>query len=124
MSRITDPITLWRTITQAGSIAAYVDTRLRELGYLVQRRETDNMSERELADYKKSLKAEAAERRKVRKEAWLAYKATHIVHLGESVFWNDEAPTDGAAAVRAGGKTKGDKWDLPNAEERAAENEL
>src|SRR3954451_11250754 len=75
MSRVTDPITLWRTITQAGSIAAYVDNRLRELGYLVQRRETDNMSDRELADYKKSLKAEAAERRKVRKEAWLAYKA-------------------------------------------------
>ena len=39
-----------------------------------------------------------------------AYKATHIVHLGEGVFW-----TDGRGH---------DKWDLPNAEDRAAENEL
>src|SRR5206468_5794825 len=49
-------------------------------------------------------------RKKLHKEAWLAYKATHIVHLGEGVHWND-------AAVK-------DKWDLAHAEERAAENEL
>ena len=68
------------------------------------------MSDREQDAYKKSLKAEAEERRKLRREAWQAYKATHIVHLGEGVFWTDDAEPD--------------KWDLPNAEERAAENEL
>ena len=33
-----------------------------------------------------------------------------LVHLGEGVFWTDEI--------------KPDKWDTPNSEERAAENEL
>ena len=47
------------------------------------------MSKRELAAYKKSLKTEAAERRKLRREAWQAYKANHIVHLGDGVYWND-----------------------------------
>lgn len=110
MSRISDPVALWRNILQAGGPQAYIDAQLRERGYLVERRPTDKMSERELSEYQKSLKAEAAERKKIKKEAWIAYRANHIVHLGEGVFWNDE--------------NRKDKWDLPNAEERAAENEL
>ncbi len=110
MARQTDPITLWRAIVQAGGTQAYIEGQLREHGFLVERRETDNMSESELNAYKKSLREEAAEKRKLQKEAWLAYKANHIVHLGEGVYWND-----------APGK---DKWDVQHAEERAAENEL
>ena len=67
-------------------------------------------SERELAEYKKSLRAEAEETKKLRREAWQAFRATHIVHLGEGVYWTDAQ--------------KQDKWDAPHAEERAAENEL
>jgi RNA-directed DNA polymerase len=106
----TDLLTIWRNITLAGNIHAYVTQQLTERGYLVERRETDNMSERELGDYKKALKAEAEERRKVQKEAWQAYRATHIVYLGEGIWWTDEA--------------KKDRWDVAHAEERAAENEL
>ncbi len=114
---------IWRTITTAGGIDAFVTSELTRRGVLVQRRETEGMSDRELDQYKKQLKAEAEERRKVRREAWAAYKATHVVHLGEGVFWTDEPPkVDGAAA---GGRAKGgDRFDLPDAEERAAENEL
>src|SRR4051812_22294642 len=111
MARQTDPITLWRNIVQAGGVQAFITEQLRERGYLVERRETDGMSERELEQYKKQLRAEAEERHKVRKEAWLAYKANHIVHLGEGVYWNDEPG-------------RKDRWDAPHAEERAAENEL
>ncbi len=110
MARQTDLITLWRTVQQAGGVQAYVEQQLTERGFLVARRETDNMSERERDAYKKSLKAEAAERKKVAQEVWRAYKANHIVYLGENVYWND-----------AGGP---DRWDVPHAEERAAENEL
>jgi hypothetical protein len=110
MARQTDLLTLWRTIQQAGGVQAYVEQQLTERGFLVARRETDNMSERELDAYKKSLKAEAAERKKVKQETWRAYKANHIVYLGENIYWND-----------AGGP---DRWDVPHAEERAAENEL
>jgi hypothetical protein len=112
MSRLrqSDPIALWRAIEQAGSVQAYVNAQLAERGFLVERRETDKMSDREREAYKKSLKAEAEERRCISREAWQAHKAAHIVHLGEGVFW-----TDGRGP---------DKWDLPNAEARAAENEL
>src|SRR5262245_9685169 len=110
MARATNYLELWRTVTQAGGRQAYIDAQLRERGFLVERRDTDGMSERELADYKKSLRTEAEERRKLRREAWQAYKSAHVVHLGEGVHWSDTADKD--------------KWDLPNAEERAAENEL
>jgi retron-type reverse transcriptase len=110
MARQNDPITLWRAIIQAGGVQPYIEGQLRERGFLVERRETDAMSESELAAYKKSLREEAAEKRKLQKEAWLAYRANHIVHLGEGIYWNDTP-----------GK---DRWDVPHAEERAAENEL
>src|SRR2546430_1286114 len=104
MSRTTDPATLWRTIVQVGSTSAYIQGQLAERGFLVQRRETDKMSERELEAYKKSLRAEADERRKLARDAWRAYRPSHVVHLGEGVFWKDAAGPD--------------RWDLPNAEER------
>jgi hypothetical protein len=110
MARQTDLLTLWRNILQAGSADAYIDAQLRERGYLVERRETDGMSERELQAYKKSLKAEAEEKKKIKKDVWRAYRANHVVYLGEGVYWSDTATKD--------------KWDLRNAEERAAENEL
>ena len=120
---------VWRTIHTAGGVDAYVTAELTRRGVLVARRETDGMSDRELDQYKKQLKAEAEERRKVRREAWRAYKATHIVHLGEGVFWTDDPANAAGQAgdgTAAGGKGKraGDRFDLPNAEERAAENEL
>jgi RNA-directed DNA polymerase len=110
MTESTDLIVLWRAIVQAGGIPAWVEAQLTARGLAVTRRETEGMSARELEGYKKDLKAEAEERRKLRKEAWQAYKANHIVHLGDGIFWSD-----------AGGP---DKWDVDHAEERAAENEL
>jgi RNA-directed DNA polymerase len=106
----TDPLTLWRQIAQAGGVQAYVTAQLRERGFLFDRRDADQMSDREKDQYKKALKQEAEERRKLRKEAWQAYQAAHVVHLGEGVFWSDDG--------------KPDRWDTPNGEERAAENEL
>ena len=110
MTQLADLAALWRAVSQAGGVNAYVQAQLTERGFLVARRETDGLSDRELKAYKESLKKEAEERRKLRKEAWQAYRANHVVHLGEGVPWHDAAGPD--------------KWDLPNAEERAAENEL
>jgi RNA-directed DNA polymerase len=108
--RQSDLTDLWRSIEQAGGVRPYVEAQLVERGFVVQRRETDKMSDREKDVYKKSLKLEAEERRKLARQAWDAHKATHIVHLGDGIFW-----TDGRGL---------DKWDLPDAEARAAENEL
>ncbi len=109
--RPTDPFTLWRTaVERAGGVRAYVEAQLAERGFAVERRETDAMSDREREAYKASLKAEAAERRTLSREAWRAHKAAHVVHLGEGVFWAEGRGPD--------------RWDLPGAETRAAENEL
>jgi hypothetical protein len=105
-----DLVVLWRAIVQAGGVPAWVDAQLAARSLLVTRRDAKTLSDRDKETYKKELKAEAEERRKLRKEAWLAYRANHIVHLGDTVFWSD--------------KPGPDKWDLENAEERAAENEL
>lgn len=106
----TDNIALWRTITLAGGIEGYINAKLKERGFLVERRDAKKLAAPELDDYKKALKAEAQERRKLQKECWEAYRANHIVHVGDGIHWTD--------------RTEKDKWDLPNAEERAAENEL
>ncbi len=110
MAAETDLVAAWRAIVQAGGIPAWVDAQLASRNLLVTRRDATKLSDRERESYKKELKAEAAERRKLRREAWLAYRANHVVHVGEGVHWHDKAGPD--------------KWDLPNAEERAAENEL
>ena len=110
MSVTSSPAALWQQITQAGGVRAYIDAQLKERGYLVERRDADAMSDREKDRYKKELKQEAAERRKLNKDAWAAYKTAHIVSLGDGVWWNDDQ--------------KADRWDTPNSEERAAENEL
>jgi len=110
MATRSDLINRWRAIVQAGGPQAYINAQLREHGFLVERRETDGMSPRELKRYKDELKAEAAETRRLKQEAWVAYKANHIVHLGENVYYNDADDWD--------------RWDLDNAEERAAENDL
>ncbi len=101
---------LWRSIEKAGSIDAYVQQQLKAQGFLVDRRPTDSMSKRELNTYKQQLKQEAAEKKQLKADAWAAYKANHIVHLGDNIYWNDHHDWD--------------KWDIEKAEERAAENEL
>ncbi len=110
MARQTDLLDLWRGIVQAGGVQAYITAQLTERGFLVARRETDGMADHELKAYKLALKAEAEEKRNLASESWRAYKANHVVHLGEGVHWSDDS--------------RHDKWDVPNAEERAAENGL
>ncbi|MEO1530339.1 MAG: hypothetical protein AAFX06_33540, partial [Planctomycetota bacterium] len=100
MAKQTDLETICRGIEQAGSMDAYIDAQLRERGFLVERRDTDNMSRRELARYKKELKDEAEEKRKLKAAAWKAYRHSHIVFLGEGV--QDFAPVISVEASGAG----------------------
>lgn len=101
---------LWAEIEKAGSINRYVNDQLEKNGYLVERTEASNLSTRDLKKYKAELKKESEAKRKINKEAWGAYKAHHIVHLGEGIYWTDDTSTD--------------KWDLDNAPKRLLENQL
>jgi hypothetical protein len=102
--------TVWQAIESVGSINAYVRQQLQQHGYLVERRPTDGMSKSELDKYKKELKQEAAEQRRLKQEAWQAYKSKHIVHLGEGIYWSDDSSED--------------QWDTPNANKRLLANQL
>ena len=108
--KISKQDTLWFAIEKAGSITAYVRKQLKERGFLVKRRDVDNMSLRQLKKYKLELKTESIEKRKLKKAAWEAYKANHIVHLGEGIYWTDD--------------TSDDQWDIENAPKRLLENQL
>lgn len=101
---------LWQQISSAGGIDSYVDKQLKDKGYFVERREVDGMSTKQLREYKLSLKKEAEEKRQLKKAAWVAYHSNHISYLGDGVYWQDKASND--------------KFDLPDAETKAAANEL
>mgnify|MGYP000296445136 FL=1 len=101
---------IWQAIEKAGSVNAYVREQMQKNGFMVARRPTDNMSKSELEKYRQELKKEAAEQRRLNKEAWQAYKSKHIVHLGEGIYWTDD--------------TSEDQWDVPNANKRLLENQL
>lgn len=101
---------LWQDIEQAGGRYQYVQQQLVQQGFMVDRQPVDNMSPKERERYKKRLKKEAAEQKKLKKAAWEAYKAHHIVYLGRHVYWSDD--------------TSADKWDVKDANNRLLENKL
>ncbi|MBH0006593.1 reverse transcriptase family protein [Psychrobacter sp. SWN149] len=101
---------LWQDIELAGGRYQYVQQQLVKNGFMVDRQPVDNMSPKERDRYKKALKKEAAEEIILKKSAWQAYKAHHIVHLGHQVYWSDD--------------TSADKWDIKDAPNRLIENKL
>lgn len=100
----------WQAIEHAGGRYQYVQQQLNEKGFLVARKNTDRMSKSELERYKKALKEEAKAKRQLQKETWQAYKANHVVYLGDGIYWTDD--------------TSEDKWDVKDASKRLVENQL
>lgn len=68
------------------------------------------MNQKQKSAYKKSKRAEAEAEKVVRKATWKAYCATHLVHLGNGVFYNDLVDAD--------------KFDIENREQRISNNDL
>lgn len=99
----------WKTIAEAGGIDAWVRKQLQTKGVLVEG-DPSKLSDAQKSGYKAKKKAEADERRVLRRQAWEAYHATHISHLGVGVHWED--------------RTDADKFDADNREERARSNDL
>ncbi len=100
----------WHAIEEAGGRYQYIQQQLRKQGFLLERRPIDQMSKKERERYKKTLKQEAQAKRQIQKDTWQAYKAKHIVHLGQGIYWSDDTSTD--------------KWDLADAQKRLVENQL
>ena len=101
---------LWQNIEDAGGRYQYIQQQMLQHGFMVERKPIDNMTPKERERYKKALKKEAAEEKNLKKMAWQAYKAQHIVYLGRHIYWSDD--------------TSIDKWDIKDASNRLIENKL
>jgi len=102
-------IALWKTITENGGIEGWLKKQLVAKGFS-DSVDPSKLSGSALNEFKLKKKAEAEERRALKKQAWQAYQATHITHLGVGVHWDDKATTD--------------KFDIENREARAKANDL
>lgn len=85
---------LWKQIHATGSIENYVNQCIREQGLYTGDANVASMNKKEKAQYKEKKRQESSTRKQLRKCAWLAYRETHIVHLGEGVFHNDLVDAD------------------------------
>ncbi len=85
----------WKAIEDAGSEDQWIDLELRAKGLFVDA-DPATLSDSDKGGYKEKKRAEAAEKRRLRKLAWQAYRATHVVHVGNGIFFKDEIDEDKA----------------------------
>lgn len=100
----------WKSICEAGGIDKWVAQQLRDKGLSTEGLDPSSLSERDKGQYKAKKKAEAEERRSLRKQAWEAHRAGNIVHLGAGVHWEEDPDAD--------------RFDVPSRAERARDNGL
>jgi RNA-directed DNA polymerase len=99
----------WKNIGEAGGIEPWIESELRKKGLLVEK-DPSKLTDREKGSFKEGKKAEAAERRALAKLAWEAYRATHVVHLGVGIHWQEGRDAD--------------RFDVERREDRLKANEL
>lgn len=103
----------WAAITEAGGTEPWIAKQLREKGLSTEGLDAGGeVAERDKAQYKIKKKAEADERRRLKRQAWEAYQASHIGHLGTGVHWED------------GDGDRADRFDVEHRSERARDNGL
>lgn len=79
----------WKAIEEAKGRDAWVEAELRARGLTV---DTDpsTLSDADKSAFKERKKAEATERRALRKLAWQAYRTAHVVHVGAGIYFRDD----------------------------------
>jgi hypothetical protein len=83
----------WADVAAAGGIREWVDAQIAKQG-LADPGGTSAMNDAEKKLYKARREEERRIRRELYKQAWLAYKRAHVVHLGAGVWWHDTADVD------------------------------
>ncbi|HUS27863.1 MAG TPA: reverse transcriptase family protein [Kofleriaceae bacterium] len=83
----------WADVAAAGGIREWVDAQVAKQG-LSDPGASQSMSDAEKKLYKARREEERRVRRELFKQAWAAYKRSHIVHLGPGVWWHDTADVD------------------------------
>jgi RNA-directed DNA polymerase len=89
-------VTFWQEVERHGGPEAYILSELKRAGVPVRKRvnitriKDDKLRAAYIADRKREEDARGPLRRKV----WDAYRATHLVHLGLDIYWNDVVGVD------------------------------
>jgi hypothetical protein len=96
---IDDNVVRWKAIEDAGGEAQWIDAELRAKGLFV---DTDpsTLTAADKDAYKERKAAEAAEKRRLAKQAWQAYRATHVVYVGDGIYFRDEDDEETAERER------------------------
>ena len=83
----------WSDVAASGGIREWVDAQIAKQG-LTDPGGGATMSDAEKKVYKQRREEERRVRRDLYRQAWLAYKREHVVHLGPGVWWHDTADVD------------------------------
>src|SRR5690242_742336 len=70
----------WKAIQEAGGREEWVRQQLVAKGVAAEEVDFEELSEKQKAAWKEKKKAEAVERRALERQAWEAWKATHLNH--------------------------------------------
>jgi hypothetical protein len=94
-------IARWKAIGEAGGKDQWIAAELRSKGLVVDEQGSE-VADADKTSFKERKKAEAKEKRALEKLAWLAYRATHVTHVGAGIYFrddDDEMPADKDARV-------------------------
>ena len=104
---------------------AYVKTRLRGYYLHSRRRLADIKDPATKKNYIQKVREMNARLDPIRRTVWAAYKATHIVHLGNGIFWNDDIHWRSPSVDAERGRKAGDDfYDSRNRDEIRKANGL
>jgi len=78
-----------QAIAEAGGIDKWIETQLAAKG-LLESADPAALEGQAKSAWKERKKAEARERRALKKLAWLAHRATHLQHLGAGIYFREE----------------------------------
>ncbi len=80
----------WKAIVEAGGADKWLEAQIAQKGLTDQAADPSALEGASKAAFKERKKAEARERRALKKLAWLAYRATHLAHLGAGIYYKDD----------------------------------
>jgi len=88
-----EKVARWRQIVDAGGEEKWVESQIVAKGLRVEGDPT-KLTGKEKESWKDRKKAETDARKELKKLAWGAYHATHILHLGAGIHWEENPDPD------------------------------
>ena len=89
-------VAFWDEVERMGGPERYIRSELKRMGVPVRNRIkiTRIKDDKQRAVYIEARRREEEARAPLRRKVWEAYQATHLVHLGLDLHWNDVVGVD------------------------------